>query len=188
MIAIVAYALLVPILAVAAWADVRTGKVPNRLTYPAVLAGLAVWSVGGLVTGGLGGGWTGLLWSLGGFSAGFFPFLILSMMGGLGGGDVKLMAAVGALSADWRVVLATSVYALLLAFLMALVLMVRHRLVLRTLTRIMQAALLSAHRLTPTLPGDSPKIPFALAVALGGAVAGAEGMLGLHTPWASLGP
>ena len=210
---IVAYCLLLPVLVIAAGWDVRTGKVPNWLTYSAVLVGVAVWTVAGVVgvvggvgvmptevgtPGGLGGvggvgavggaWWSGLAWSLGGFAAGFFPFLVMSMMGGLGGGDVKLMGAVGALSASWRVVLATSVYALLVAFLIALYLMFRHGLVKRTMGRIATAAVMSAHRVKPAIPGDSPKIPFAVAVAVGGALAGAEGMLGVWTPWASLGP
>src|ERR1700741_4069524 len=68
--------------------DVRTARIPNPLTYSALLAalvlrfaflglsGLKSGSVGMLVAGGL--------------------FLLLFMVGAMGGGDMKLMAAVGA--------------------------------------------------------------------------------------------
>lgn len=69
--------------------DLRRGKIPNALTYPACLFGL------GLAT--ADGGWSGLTGSLLGFAIGFLPFFGLYLLGGLGGGDVKLMAAVGAL-------------------------------------------------------------------------------------------
>ena len=69
--------------------DVKTGKIPNALTYPACVFGLVL----GLTK----AGWGGFLDSFLGFALAFVPFFVLYLSGGLGGGDVKLMAAVGAL-------------------------------------------------------------------------------------------
>jgi prepilin peptidase CpaA len=73
---------------VAALWDVRTGRIPNVLTFGAAAAGL-VWSV---AIGGFDGLGTSLLGSLVGLAL-FFPLFAL---GGMGGGDVKLLAAIGA--------------------------------------------------------------------------------------------
>lgn len=80
---------LILLVTAASLADVRQGKIPNFLTYPAALFGLC------LAAGE--GGWEGLNGSLLGLAIGFCPFFVLYLLGGLGGGDVKLMASVGAL-------------------------------------------------------------------------------------------
>ena len=69
--------------------DVKTGKIPNALTYPACVFGLVL----GLAK----AGWGGFLDSFLGLAFAFVPFFLLYLSGGLGGGDVKLMSAVGAL-------------------------------------------------------------------------------------------
>lgn len=67
--------------------DVRERRIPNRLTGPAMVAGLALHIVFG--------GWHGLEDSaLAGLIGGGI-FLVFFLAGGMGGGDVKLMAAVG---------------------------------------------------------------------------------------------
>ncbi len=73
--------------AASAW-DVRTGRIPNRLTFGAA----AVAIVFRFVTGGPSGAGDAVLgWLVG--AAVFFPICAL---GGMGAGDVKLLAAVGA--------------------------------------------------------------------------------------------
>lgn len=69
--------------------DLRSGKIPNALTYPACIFGIGLAAAEG--------GWHGLGGSLAGLAVGFLPFFALYLFGGLGGGDVKLMAGVGAL-------------------------------------------------------------------------------------------
>jgi len=70
--------------------DVRSRRIPNRLTGPAILAGLVLHAAFG--------GWPGLGDSaLAGLIAGGI-FLVFFLAGGMGAGDVKLMAAVGCLS------------------------------------------------------------------------------------------
>src|SRR5262249_3993356 len=71
----------------AAQADVRTRKIPNRLTFPAMLLALAVHTASG--------GVQGLIASLLGIAVALalIPGWLMRWMGA---GDVKLMAAVGA--------------------------------------------------------------------------------------------
>jgi prepilin peptidase CpaA len=70
--------------------DVRYRKIPNILTFPAMLAGMAYYT--------LTGGGAGLLFSLGGLVTGLAVLFIFFLMGAMGAGDVKLMGAIGALS------------------------------------------------------------------------------------------
>ena len=71
-----------------AYFDVISRRIPNRLTYPAIVLGLALRAVC-LGWRGLGSGLLGLL-LCGGL------FFLLFVIGAMGGGDVKLMATVGA--------------------------------------------------------------------------------------------
>lgn len=76
------------LLAIGSWTDLRSMRIPNRLT-----AGFAA---GGLVFHAIGSGWrSGLLDSLAGGLAGALPFLLLYRFGGIGAGDVKWFAAYG---------------------------------------------------------------------------------------------
>lgn len=79
----------VGVMGTAVVSDVRYGRIPNKLTYPAILAGVAL----GFMTGGLEGMWS----SFAGFALGFVVLFAGMMFGGIGGGDVKLAAAMGAL-------------------------------------------------------------------------------------------
>ena len=71
----------------AAVCDLRSRKIPNKMTAPMCVAGI-VYQVAFF---GLDGLWTGLL----GFAAGFGILFVLWMIATAGGGDVKLMAALG---------------------------------------------------------------------------------------------
>ncbi len=72
----------------AAITDYRSFKIPNRLTFSAILAGLAwhVFSPYG----------HGLATAMGGIGIGFLSLMPFFLVGGMGGGDVKLMMAIGA--------------------------------------------------------------------------------------------
>ena len=74
--------------ALAAGFDLRTKKLPNRLTVPALVAAF--------VFHGATSGSSGQLTALAGFATGFGILLVLWIVGGGGGGDVKLMGALGA--------------------------------------------------------------------------------------------
>lgn len=179
-------ALLSIVLVTSAATDLRTGKVYNIVTYPAILLGLALGAIQGAMLGTWGGGWIGgLSASMLGLAAGFFPFLLIFAAGGLGGGDVKLMAAVGAISGRWECVLSTAVYALALGALFSVAIIIRRGLVRQTAQRLFGAVLSAGARVAPEFPPDSPRIPFALAIAIGGIVAGLEVLIGVHTPWSA---
>lgn len=69
--------------------DVRTLRIPNALTGPAMLAGVALnaWCFG----------WHGAQMSVAGFALAIVLLLAPFAMGGIGAGDVKMMGAVGAI-------------------------------------------------------------------------------------------
>ncbi len=93
--------------------DQRTLRIPNWLTYSALLAGLALQFALAAGFGGLGAGWTeGLLPSLAGAVLSAAVFGALSAAHVMGMGDMKLMAAVGALL-QWPLALWALVYVLI---------------------------------------------------------------------------
>jgi len=81
--------ILVAVVITAAVTDLKSGRIYNRLVYPAVVVGLLLALVGG--------GWTGLKDHALAAAIGFGVLFLCYAVGGMGGGDVKLMAAVGAL-------------------------------------------------------------------------------------------
>ena len=72
----------------AAYIDGKQLRVPNWMTFPMVLAGLAYNSIAG--------GWSGFELAFGGMLVGLLTLLPLYAVGGMGAGDVKLMAGIGA--------------------------------------------------------------------------------------------
>jgi len=173
---VVAFSILAAVLVAAAYTDVRRGKVYNVVTYPAVAAGLIGHGVFGGLTGTESG--MGLYDSLAGLAAGFGPMLVMWLAGGIGGGDAKLMGAVGAL-AGWRFALAAMFYGFAVAALMALVVLLRRRILRRTLARIGRFLYLA---LTPgkgadPAGADSPKIAFGLALSAGAGLAMVEAVV-----------
>lgn len=86
---------LVTVLVVAVVVDLRSSRIPNWLTFPAMGFALAAhtWLTGV----------HGTLFSLAGLGAGFGLLLLVYLAGGIGAGDVKLMAAVGAMVGPYGV-------------------------------------------------------------------------------------
>jgi prepilin peptidase CpaA len=70
---------------VSAYTDIRSRRIPNWLTVPAFLAGLAYQAAFHH--------WSGLADAGSAFAVGFGTFFVLWLIGGGGGGDVKLMGA-----------------------------------------------------------------------------------------------
>jgi prepilin peptidase CpaA len=70
--------------------DLKTGRIPNMITFPAMLLGLILNTYYS--------GWHGLGTSLAGLGLGILLLFIPFAVGGMGAGDVKLLAAVGALN------------------------------------------------------------------------------------------
>jgi len=168
----VGYGMLAGTMIVATIADCRTGKIPNRWTVSAILAGLILWT------------WAGSAGpSLLALACGLLPAAVLVMLGGMGGGDAKLIGAVGALTADWRFVVATVFYGFIVAALMGIVVMIRRRLVRRTMGRIAMTVMAIVGRVRPTMPDDSPRVPMAAALLAGTLVAALERFAVLTWPW-----
>lgn len=76
--------------------DLKTRKIPNWLTVPALVAAVAFH--------GFFDGWRGLSFAATGFALGFGFLLVLWLIGSGGAGDVKLMGALGAWL-GWRLTL-----------------------------------------------------------------------------------
>jgi prepilin peptidase CpaA len=144
--------------------DVRERRIPNRLTGPALLAGLLLHSIFG--------GWRGLGNSaLAGLIAGAI-FLVFFLAGGMGAGDVKLMAAVGCfvgLPALPLLVISTALAGALLALAVS-ILRGRLRETLRNVLELLRHH--SSHGIKPhdelNLANTSTlRLPFALPIAAG---------------------
>jgi len=81
----------------AAFADLRSRHIPNRLTLPAAALGLAMHTwLDGL---------NGALASVEGAAVGLGIFIVFFLLRGMGAGDVKLFGAVGALAGPGPLVL-----------------------------------------------------------------------------------
>ena len=138
--------------------DLRSRRIKNWLTYPAMVAGLTVNTVAG--------GWSGLGMSAAGLMAAIAIMIIPFAMRVMGAGDVKLMAAIGALKGPHFLMLVV-LYASIAGGLLALLYLARERRVGSTLRYI-------AYGWYGALRGNGPKagaIPYAPAIAAGALVA-----------------
>lgn len=144
--------------------DIRSARIPNRLTYSALVIALAL---RGTLLGlpGLKSGAVGVL-TAGGL------FLLLFILGAMGGGDMKLMAAVGA----W--VGGNEVMTLILAAALAGGVLAIGRIIYRNMLgeTLLNTIRLLYYRLTsglqphPELNVQSPgsqRVPFGVAIAVG---------------------
>jgi len=103
------------VLVIAVYHDLRFRRIPNWLTFPAMIAGIVYHTYAG--------GMSLLLWSLFGMLLGFAVFFGFYIIGGMGAGDVKLMAAIGSLLGP-RDVLYAAAYTAIAGGVYALILIV----------------------------------------------------------------
>lgn len=181
----IAFGLMAVLLIAAAVSDLRSGKIPNKLTYPGLFAGIAYWTIAGALTAGRTGALEGFRDSALAMLMGFGVMFAIFLAGGMGGGDVKLVALVGAWTANLVCVLGTLIYALIAGVLIAIYFMIRYGLFKRTFQRLLGAALTAAARVKPDIPTDSPRVPFGVAICLGGLLAAAEHLLKIPVPWSA---
>ena len=104
------------ILVLAAWIDGRELRVPNWITFPMILAGLAY----STCVGGVAGFGAGML----GMCVGLLTLLPLYSVGGMGAGDVKLMAGIGAWL-GWQITFAAFCVSTVVGAVMAIVMVLR---------------------------------------------------------------
>ena len=139
-------------------ADVRTRTIPNRLTFPALLLGLAL-------HGALGGA-DGLKSALAGMAVAGGILLPGWLFRWMGAGDVKLMAAVGAWLA-WPQGLIAVLASLVMGGVISLIVALRRGVLRQAVTgAAMIGAAAMAHGPAPP-PTTGIRFPFAVAVLAG---------------------
>jgi prepilin peptidase CpaA len=147
----------------AGWMDFRTRKVPNWLTVPALVLGVAMHIVAA--------GWSGAIASLEGAGLALVLLLPVVLLRGLGAGDWKLMGAVGAFLGPvlFLFVLVGSIF---ISGLMAAIAILRTQRVgetLRNLVVLVRGFFSFGLRANPKISLDNPsllKLPFGVAVAV----------------------
>jgi len=144
--------------------DVRNHRIPNLITYPATVAGLALQTAAY--------GWRGLLLGLGGGLLFGGCFLLFHVVRAMGAGDVKLAFCLGCIigpAASWQVMFFTA----LAGGAMAILVMVFTGRVLRTLRSTLGVVgfhALHGLRTHPVANLDNPvavRLPYGLAFAAG---------------------
>jgi len=144
--------------------DVSSRRIPNRLTYSSMIAGLMLQT--------LLSGWRGLLLGIGGAVLFGGVFLLFYLVRAMGAGDVKLAAALGCIvgpASSWQLMFTTAVAGGVLAVLV----MVFTGRVLQTLRNTLAVAgfhVLHGLRTHPVVNLDNPaavRMPYGLAFAAG---------------------
>jgi prepilin peptidase CpaA len=144
--------------------DVAGRRIPNRLTYPAMLAGIAGHSVYE--------GWHGLWSALAGGLIGGGLFLIFFLLHAMGAGDVKLITAVGCLAGSThalQIVLFSAMAGGVLALVIALWKR-RLRSVLGNVLELVRFHAAEGGKVHPTLNLSNPqaiRLPYGVAIAMG---------------------
>jgi prepilin peptidase CpaA len=154
--------LLLIVIGICGITDLRTGRIYNKVTYPATLAGL-IFGLCRQGTGGVLASGAGFL-----FAAVLMGGLVLT--GGTGGGDAKLLAAIGAIE-GFPFIIDALFYSFLVGGAMALAIAIWQGRIWMTLGRVfsMLQSLLMFRTWPRTEWNDvkSYKIPFGVAICLG---------------------
>jgi len=146
----------IAITALAAVTDLRSGRIPNAITYPAIVLGLALGFAPGAE----------LSWEtrVAGLLIAGLPCLALFWVRTLGGGDVKLLAAVGAV-VGFPLVADILVWTLIAGAALGLAMLVRDSRLIDTLRHIAVAGgVVASGRLPGYVPAQDVKLPLGLAI------------------------
>ncbi len=176
-----AYAALLAILAWSAWSDVKTERIPNIVTIPAIFAGIVFWAVAALIAGESvveamkASAYAGL--------AAFVPCAFFFILGLIGAGDVKVMTVVGTWSASYACVMGTAFYGLIVLIPITIYLLIKKGIVKQTLNRLYLVMMTLAAKKAPDLENDETKIPLVVCIFIGCTIAGVEHLLGYKFPW-----
>ncbi|MDO9574654.1 MAG: A24 family peptidase [Candidatus Contubernalis sp.] len=119
--------ILIILIVLSLYFDLTQKKIPNFLTFPAVIWGLFYNTIMNP--------FQGFIFSFSGLLVGIAVFLIPFMLGGMGGGDVKLMGAIGALK-GMHFVLSAAVLTALFGGIIAIIILIVKGQLLSTLKRI----------------------------------------------------
>jgi prepilin peptidase CpaA len=159
---------------IAGWTDWRSRRIPNWLTVPGLLVGIAVNF--------LAGGWLGLKASLLGAGLGLLVLLPFVLLRSLGAGDWKLAGALGAFI-GWHDMPDLLMGSVLVAGVMALVLVIYKRRFMQTVRNIgrLLGSMLTLHMPGPEVSLDNPqslKVPYGVALAFTTLLYGVERLWG----------
>lgn len=142
--------------------DIKSMKIPNMLTLPAILCGMIYHLINT--------GWSGVMFSGKGLVVGFGILLVMHWMGAVGAGDVKLFGGIGA----WTGTLFTIqslLYSILFAGLIGIVILLWRRETLVRLRKVIRVIVgLFVHKDTVMLrmmSKEQIRFPFMLAVVPG---------------------
>jgi prepilin peptidase CpaA len=147
---------------IAGYTDWRSRRIPNWLTVPGLLLGIAVNAMAG--------GWAGVKASLLGAGLGLLVLLPFVFVRSLGAGDWKLAGALGAFVC-WPAIADLLMGSIFVAGIMALGLVIYKRRLKETLHNIVRllGAMLTFRMPGPEVSLDNPqslKIPYGVALAL----------------------
>ncbi|WP_458413553.1 A24 family peptidase [Schinkia sp. CFF1] len=121
------YTLLIVILGISLFTDIKYRKILNVVTFPAMILGLLL----NMFT----HGWDGFLFSFYGLLTGFALLIIPYLLGGMAAGDVKLLMAIGALKGT-AFVIGSFLYIAIIGGIIALIILIMKRELLDSLKRI----------------------------------------------------
>jgi len=155
-------ALVVTVVCISVYTDLRYGKILNKVVLPCVPLGLLIW--------GIADGVNGILFSLGGMAIGSIALLVAATLRWIAPGDAKLILAIGAL-AGARFVSSAMVYCALAGGIIALIFLARKRL-LKPLAAHAVATLANQLPLSTVWATRAGYIPYSFAVAAGVLLAG----------------
>jgi len=154
--------LVVALVLLASYSDLRWRKIPNCLTVPAIALGFFLNFQGN--------SWNGLISACLGLLVGIGLLMLPYLLGGMGGGDVKLMGALGVMLGSYPVI-NVFLYASLVGGAIAIGVAIANRSLIETLKKgwlffkcifLFQAPLAGA-----SLFKKSLAIPYGLAIAAG---------------------
>jgi prepilin peptidase CpaA len=154
-------ALLVTVVSISVYTDLRSGKILNKIVLPCVPLGLLIW--------GIADGANGILFSLGGMAIGSIALLLAAALRWIAPGDAKLILAIGALTGA-RFVSSAMVYCALAGGLMALIFLARKRLLMPLAAGAM-AAWANQLPFSTVWATRAGYIPYSFAIAAGVALA-----------------
>lgn len=147
----------------AVW-DVTSHRVPNKLSYSAILFGLALRTA--LL------GWQGLGSALAGGLIGGGIFFLFYVVRAMGAGDVKLMAAVGCMTGPKAIVQIVTACALAGGVMAVAVMIYKKRTgrTMRNVGQLLRFRVTHGAQVHPSLNIDNPdsvRLPYAVAIAAG---------------------
>ncbi|HOK54218.1 MAG TPA: A24 family peptidase [Armatimonadota bacterium] len=152
--------MLVVVLSIAVFTDVRTGKIKNWLTFPAIVSGPVVnWIDGGMPQ---------AMSSLAGLAVMVLVGAVLAILKITGGGDIKLLVAVGSL-VGMPLVAESLAFSAFAGGLLAIAVLIKQRRALSTTKQVAQQVWM---RVGLGIEGamqfsGRTKIPYSIAIAAG---------------------